>query len=89
MDKKIIINFYRKSILIEVTIFRYRFLSIDIRNRYSSMIDIDYYEVLPIIGLSINYVWYRVYFYQPHSFSLFTNTNNATGLLKGARNSGS
>ena len=33
-----------------------RFLSIDIGNRYSSMIDIDYYR-LSIIGLLINYVW--------------------------------
>ena len=39
-------RFYRKSILIEVTtFFLYRFLSIDIGNQYSSMIDIDYYRL--------------------------------------------
>ena len=39
------------------TIFLHRFLSIDIGNRYSSTIDIDYYRLLSIIGLSINYAW--------------------------------
>ena len=37
--------------------FFYRFLSIDIRNRYSSMIVIADYRILPIFGLSIYYVW--------------------------------
>ena len=45
--------YYSKSTLF------YRFLSIDIGNRYSSMIDIDYYQLLSIIGLSIIYVWSR------------------------------
>ena len=42
--------------LIEVNFFLYRFLSIDVGNRYSSMIDIDFYRLLSIIGLSINCV---------------------------------
>ena len=47
VDLKIIIDFYWKSILIQVTtFFIYRFLSIDIENRYSSMIVIDYYWLL-------------------------------------------
>ena len=42
----------------EVTnLFLYPFLSIGIGNRYLSMIDIDYYRLLSIIGLSINYAW--------------------------------
>ena len=49
------------SILIEVTIvFLYRFLSIDSGNLYSSMIDINYYRLLSMIGLSINYICYYV-----------------------------
>jgi len=57
--KSIIINFYRKSILIEVTtLFPYRFLSIDMENWYSWMIDIDYNRLLSIIGISINYSWF-------------------------------
>ena len=54
MDKKIIIDFYLKIIDINRShnFFLYRFLSIDIGNRYSSMIDIGYYRLL-----SINYVW--------------------------------
>ena len=44
VDLKIINDFYWKSILNQVTtFFIYRFLSIDIGNRYSSMIVIDYY----------------------------------------------
>ena len=47
--------------LIELTIFILcRFLSIDIGNLYSSMIDINYYRLLSMIGLSINYVCYYV-----------------------------
>ena len=57
IDKKSLsTSIWKLSILIAVTTF-YRFLSIDIGNRYSSMIDIDYYRLLSIIGLSINYVW--------------------------------
>lgn len=42
-NKSIVIDFYRKSISIELTIlFRYRFLSTGIGNRYPSSIDIDY-----------------------------------------------
>ena len=53
--KKIIIDFYGKSILEEVTtFFLYRFLSIGIGNRYSLMTDIGYYRLLSIFGLSIN-----------------------------------
>ena len=47
----------KKLITIDVrTLFRHRFLSFDIGNWGSSMIDIDYYWLLSIIGLSINYV---------------------------------
>ena len=54
MDKKIIIDLYLKIIDINGShnFFLYRFLSIDIGNRYSSMIDVDYYRLW-----SINYVW--------------------------------
>ena len=44
--KNIMIDFYRKIYYINIievtTFFLYRFLSIDIGNRYSSMTDIDY-----------------------------------------------
>ena len=39
------ISIGKTSILIEVNFF-YRFLSIDIGNRYSSMIDIGYYRLI-------------------------------------------
>ena len=48
-NTSIVFDFYRKLILIEVTTFFYRFLSIDLGNWYSSMIDIDYYWLLSII----------------------------------------
>ena len=58
IDKNIIIDFYRKIIDINRShnVFLYRVLSIDIKNRYSSMTDIDYYRLISVIGLSINYV---------------------------------
>ena len=43
------------------TLFLHRFLSFDIGNWGSSMIDIDYYWLLSIISLSINYVWRAVW----------------------------
>ena len=48
-----IIDFYLKIIDINLS----RFLSIDNENRYSSMIEIDYYRLSSIFGLSIDYVW--------------------------------
>ena len=48
---------YLRGLIEVTTFFLYRLLSIDMRNRYSSMIDIDDYWLLPIISLSINYVW--------------------------------
>lgn len=48
-----IIDFYLKIIDINLS----RFLSIDNENRYSSMIEIDYYRLSSILGLSIDYVW--------------------------------
>ena len=58
MDKNIIIDFYRKIVDINRShnVFLYRVLSIDIKNRYSLMIDIDYYRLISVIGLSINSV---------------------------------
>ena len=53
-------DYYRLTKLITIdvrTLFLHRFLSFDIGNWGSSMIDIDYYWLLSIISLSINYVW--------------------------------
>ena len=66
MVKKII-DFYRKIIDINPNFFLYRFLSIDVGNRYSSMIDIDCYRYISIIGLSINYVWIPYVSFLPRS----------------------
>ena len=44
IEKSLSISIGKSLILIEVTtFFLYRFLSMDVRNQYSSMTDIDYY----------------------------------------------
>ena len=58
IKKSLSISIGKSLILIEVTtFFLYRFLSMDVRNQYSSMTDIDYYWLITIIDLSINCVW--------------------------------
>ena len=54
IDKNIIIDFHRKIIDINRShnVFLYRVLSIDIKNRYSSMTDIDYYRLISVYRLT-------------------------------------
>lgn len=58
IDESIVVNYCRKSITIKLKrSFLHQFPSIVIRNRYQSKIDVNFYWLILIIGLLIDYTW--------------------------------